>query len=315
MRIAVTGASGFVGRATIAALLAAGHEPIAIVRSAAGFSNERVIGNISPATDWREVLEGCDMVIHLAARVHVMDDRTADPLSEFRAINTASTANLARHALALGIKRLIYVSSIKVLGEHTLPHQSFNATDGLAPQDAYAMSKAEAERELLTIASSATLETVIVRPTLVYGPGVGANFLTMMRWIASGLPLPLGGIRNRRSMINVTNLASLLVRCCDCQAAAGGIFLASDGADISTPTLLRQLACGMNRPARLISIPHRLIVGSAGLLNLGKFADRICSSLVVDSAPTQMRLDWRPPVSLESGLEETARHFLSLRNT
>jgi UDP-4-keto-D-QuiNAc 4-reductase len=314
MNVAVTGATGFVGRATVAALAEAGLNPIPIVRTLTGLPNERVVGNVGPTTDWRSALKDCDMVVHLAARVHVMNDRTTDPLSEFRATNTAGTANLARQAQNFGVKRFIYVSSVKVLGEQTLPDRPFNATDPRAPQDPYAISKAEAEHELLALASSAKFETVVVRPTLVYGRGVGANFLTMMRWVASGVPLPLGGIQNARSMISVTNLASLLTRCCNCPAAAGGVFLASDGVDISTPSLLRQLASAMDRPARLIPIPHELIVGSARLLGMRKYVDRICSSLIVDSGPSRICLEWTPPLSLEQGIKETARHFLRSSN-
>ena len=309
MKVAVTGATGFVGRAVIEALREAQLLPIPIVRKTAGLAHERIIGEINPTTVWTDVLTEVDVIIHLAARVHVMKDQALDPLAAFRAVNSLATINLARQAQICGVKRMIYVSSAKVLGEESPPNGQFEPDDPMAPEDAYAISKAEAETGLQAFNQAGALEVVIVRPPLVYGPGVGANFQTMMRWVALGLPLPLGGIKNKRSMIGIENLASLLMRCVDHPAAAGQTFLASDGEDVSTPSLLRGIAKAMNRPARLIYIPSQVLKFSASMCGLSGFADRLCGNLALNNKETCKKLEWTPPVPLERGLLSTAAAY------
>lgn len=310
MKVAVTGATGFVGRAVIDALREAQLLPIPIVRKTADLAHERIIGEINPTTVWTDVLTDVDVIIHLAARVHVMKDQAVDPLAAFHAMNALATINLAQQAQICGVRRLIYVSSAKVLGEESPPNGQFEPDDSMVPEDAYAVSKAEAEMGLQALSQTGALEVVIVRPPLVYGPGVGANFQTMMRWVALGLPLPLGGIKNRRSMIGVENLASLLVRCVDHPAAAGQTFLASDGEDVSTPMLLRSIAKAMNRPAHLINIPSRMLKVGASLCGLSGFADRLCGNLALNNKQTCKKLGWTPPVSLEQGLSSTVAAYL-----
>lgn len=310
--VLLTGANGFVGRQVATTLLAREFALTCALRQpGAGMAGARevTIDNIDASTDWSACLAGIDVVIHLAARVHVMDETSGDPLGEFRKVNVDGSLNLARQAVAAGVKRLVYVSSIKVNGEATTgtPYTAFDAP---APLDPYGQSKLEAEVALLGLACETGLEVVIVRPPLVYGPGVRANFRKLMQLVKSGVPLPLGAIANRRSMVALDNLADLLVVCASHPAAPGNVFLVSDGQDVSIAELLRLLAAGMGRRARLIPVPAALIAGFARLLGKSAVADRLLGSLQVDIAHTRETLGWKPVISTREAIESTAAHFL-----
>lgn len=315
MNILVTGANGFIGRALCAALHRRGHAVRRVARHlAAGATPEEraetvSVGNIDGQTDWTQVLPGIDTVIHLAARVHVMRESAADPLAEFRRVNVAGTECLARAAAAAGVKRLVYVSSVKVNGEMTAPGQAFTEADAPAPQDPYGVSKFEAEVALRRVARETGLEAVIVRPPLVYGPGVKGNFRQMLRVLASGVPLPLASVDNRRSLIYVDNLADALIACAAHPAAAGQTYLVSDGEDMSTPTLLRALAGPLGVPAWLFPFPPWLFKTLARLAGRGEQADRLLGSLRVESGKIRGQLDWIPPHTAQHGLQATAEWY------
>lgn len=311
--VLVTGASGFIGGALVDRLLAEGVPTVATVRRPLTGGRTIAVGDIGPDTDWRDPLAGVDCVVHLAARVHVMHDRAADPLAEFRKVNVDGTLALARQAVAAGVRRFIFVSSIKVNGEGTAPGRPFAADDAPAPADAYGISKLEAERSLLALAAETGMQMVIIRPALVYGPGVKANFRSMMSWLSKGVPLPLGAIENRRSLVALDNLVDLIVTCLNHPAAAGQVFLVSDGEDLSTTELLRRMGAALGRPARLLPVPAAWLDGAARLLGRGAVAQRLCGSLQVDIEKTRRLLDWTPPVTVDEALRETARHFLAPR--
>jgi UDP-glucose 4-epimerase len=303
MRVLVTGAAGFIGHALCGALAEAGHYIVPAVRRASGLRNERVIGEIGPSTDWQALLEGCDAVVHLAARVHAMDDAAQNPLPLYRATNTEATLNLARHAVRVGVKRFIFLSSIKVNGEGG--EVAYRENDTPAPADAYAVSKWEAEQGLRQIARETGLEVVILRPPLVYGPGVKANFLRLMQWTQKGWPLPLGAIRNRRSLLYLGNLVDAIRLCVEHPAAAGQTFLLDDGEGVSTPDLIRAVAHAMGRSARLLAVPVGMLELAGVLLGKRAVVARLTGSLYVDGSVIRLRLAWTPPFSMEAGLAAT----------
>ena len=316
MRTLVTGATGFVGRAVVERLLSRpGRSVVAAVREAPVQLPSDIelfrFRELSADQDWSQGLSSVDTVIDLAARVHVMHDTATDPLSEFRRANVEGTLQLARQAAALGVRRLIFVSSIKVNGEQTAVGQPFRAGDVPCPVDPYGVSKLEAEQGLRRIADETGLEVAIIRPPLVYGPGVKANFLRMMTWLHRGYPLPFGAIPNQRSLIALDNLVDLIVTCCDHPDAAQQTFLVSDGEDVSTTDLLKRVAAALGRPARLIPVPAVALRAVAQALGKGEFAQRLCGSLQVDIGPTRERLNWAPVVQLDDALARTARHFLA----
>jgi UDP-glucose 4-epimerase len=261
-------------------------------------------------TDWRDALGGVAAVVHTAARVHMLDDRSADPTAEYRRINVASTLNLARQAVACGVRRLVFLSSIKVNGESTSLDGFFSADDSPKPADAYAISKNEAEVGLRQIGEETGLEVVIIRPVLVYGPGVRANFQSMLRWVDRAIPLPFGAVRNARSLVAVDNLVDLVKTCLHHPAAAQQTFLVSDGEDLSTPELLRRTAAAMGRRARLIPVPVFALRSAAKVAGKESLAERLCGSLRVNIEKTQRLLGWIPPVSVDQALVKTARYFL-----
>jgi len=269
-----------------------------------------VTGTVNAATDWRNTLAGCTTVVHLAARVHVMRDKVSDPLTAFRRVNVDGTLNLARQASAAGVRRFVFISSIKVNGETTRWGHPFIADDVPDPQDPYSISKHEAEMGLCQIAAETQMEMVIIRPSLIYGPDVKANFQKMMQWLHRGIPLPLGAIHNKRSLISLANLVDLIIICLDHQAAAHQIFLAADGEDLSTTELLRRMGMALGRPARLIPVPTFLLEFGAALLGRGNIAQRLCESLQVDISKARTRLGWNPPISVDEGLRRTAQSFL-----
>lgn len=299
----VTGANGFVGTEIVRQLRAQGLAVRGAVRTATG-ADEVAVGDISPDTDWRAALAGVDRVIHCAARVHQMDDRAADPLAAFRAVNRDGTAALARQAAAAGATRLVFLSSIKVNGETTRDRAPFTAADAASPQDPYGQSKWEAEQALHVIAAETGLEVTIVRPPLVYGPGVRANFARMVSWVARGRPLPFGLCRNQRSLVAVTNLASLAIAASRHSAAAGATLMASDAESVSVRDLLAQIGTAFGRPARLLPLPVALLRLLGSVTGQRAAIDRLCDPLLVDGAPARELLGWHPPVTMA---EELAR--------
>jgi UDP-glucose 4-epimerase len=303
-----------VGKALIQRLLSTpGQSVVAAVRAApdrlpAGIERA-CIADLSPDADWRTGLAAVDTVFHLAARVHVMHDTAGDPLAEFRRVNVDGTLNLARQAAAAGVRRFVFVSSVKVNGEQTTPGRPFTADDAPAPADPYGVSKHEAELGLRRVAADTGMEVVIVRPPLVYGPGVKANFLRMMRWVQRGIPLPFGAIDNRRSLVARDNLVDLLVHCSYHPAAAGEVFLAGDGEDLSTTQLLQRIGDALDRPARLIPVPRSWLALCFGALGKKDLAQRLCGSLQVDIDKTRSVLGWTPPLSVPDALRRTAAAF------
>jgi nucleoside-diphosphate-sugar epimerase len=303
MKILVTGATGFVGRVLCEHFASNGHRVIPAVRREAGLADEVVVGDLGASTDWQPALAGCDAVVHLAARVHVMDDQARDPGAVYRATNSDATLNLARQAVASGVRRFIYISSIKVNGEGR--DEPYRETDVPAPEEAYAISKWEAEQGLRRIAQETGLEVVILRPPLVYGPGVRANFLQLMRLVARGWPLPLGAIRNRRSLLYLGNFVDATRVCVEHPDAAGQTFLIDDGEAVSTPELVRALSHAMGRPARLLAVPVGVLEMAGFLFGKRAAVMRLTRSLCVDSSALRSRLGWKPPYTLQQGLAAT----------
>jgi nucleoside-diphosphate-sugar epimerase len=312
MRVLVTGAGGFVGRVLCARLAERGHTVRAAVRAPggapAGVAEVAVVGEIGPATEWGEALRGVDAVIHLAARVHVMDDRATDPLAEYRRTNVGGTERLARQAAEHGVRRLVFASSIKVLGEatHGAP---FREETTPAPADPYGVSKREAEAALRAVEATGALEVCVVRPPLVYGPGVKANFARLMGAVARGVPLPLGALRNRRSLVYVGNLADALVECAAHPAAAGETFLVADEPALTPAELVRAIAGALGRPARLLPVAAALLRAVGRATGRTGAVDRLAGSLEVDSGRIRRVLRWTPPFTTAQGLAETARWF------
>ena len=309
MRFLVTGANGFVGQYLCAELLRQGQSVRAAVRSASPPIDNievAVVGAIDGEINWANALRDIDVVIHLAARVHVMKDEAADPLAEFLRVNMQGTANLAYQAAAAGVKRLVYVSSIKVNGERTTETQPFAESDKPNPQDAYATSKWRAEQVLQRIAQESGLEVVIVRPPLVYGPAVKGNFIRLLKAVDKGIPLPLASVRNKRSLIYLGNLADALILCASHPAAAGKTYLVRDGEDVSMPELVRQMAIGLGRPARLFPLPVSLLRGLGRLFGKLASVERVVGSLRVNDNLIRKELGWKPRFTLQQGLQATA---------
>ena len=295
----ITGANGFVGRVLINKCNARG----AIRRIEANLDKRFVeVGDIDDHTDWHTALNGIETVVHLAARVHVMDETASDSLAAYCKVNVGGSLRLAESAVACGVRRLIYISSIKVNGETTRPGSPFRCDDRPAPADAYGMSKYRAELELHDFAAKSGLELVVVRPPLVYGPGVGANFRRLIIWLRRGIPLPFGLVANRRSMIGVDNLCDLILTCSTHHQATGRTFLASDGEDVSTSALLRRLATAMGKSARLLPVPEVLLRRTFDALGKSSISTRLLDSLQVDVTETKKRLGWEAPWSLDEGL-------------
>lgn len=312
MRILVTGVNGFIGKSLCAELLRRECAVIAASRSVSACIEKVewvVIDSINNETDWSQALHGVDVVIHLAARVHVMNEVANDPLDEFRKVNVNGTLNLAEQAVAAAVKRFVFISSVKVNGEYTQLDKPFTEIDIPNPQDAYGISKSEAEQGLMLIAQKTGMEVVVIRPPLVYGAGVKANFASMLQMVKRNIPLPLGAIRNKRSFVYIDNLVSLIVRCIDHPAAANQVFLVSDDNDLSTAELLRGCASALGVKSRLLPIPQKLIEVFAVLIGKKDIAQRLCSNLQVDITKARRLLDWKPPITVEEGLKATAIGF------
>lgn len=318
--ILVTGASGFIGQRLCQRLTNDGSTVRFLVRSSkhpaalTGAGMERcIIENIGPTTDWSKALHGIDTVVHLAARVHQMNDQASDPLAEFRSVNVAGTKRLAQMAVQSGVKRFVFVSSIKVHGEER--DICYRESDPLVPQDNYGISKMEAEYLLRRIEAEAGLEVTIIRPPLVYGPGVKANFHSMMKVIATGVPLPLATVTNKRSMIYVDNLVDALSLCIRHPNAAGRDYLVSDGDDVSTPELIRRVASALNRSARLYPFPTCFLHLIGRLLGKSPAIKRLTGTQQVDISNIQTQLGWKPPFTMQEGLSTTAEWFICSSGT
>ncbi len=314
-RVLVTGGAGFVGRTLCPALLAAGHEVSVSTRNpraaeTADGVQVRPVSGLGPDTDWAAALDGIEAVVHLAARVHVRDERSADPLPEYRRVNTDGTRRLAEAAAAAGVRRLVFLSTIKVNGEAT-GDAPFTESDPAAPGDAYAASKCEAEKALFGIAAQGAMEAVVLRPPLVYGAGVKGNFLVLLKMCRMAPPLPLGGVSNRRSLIYAGNLADAIIRCLTHGDAAGRTFLVRDGDDVSTPELIRRVAAALGRPARLFPVPLPLLRAAGRMTGNSEIVPRLLDSLRVDDGQIRRDLGWAPPFTMDHGLDATAAWFTS----
>jgi len=313
--ILVTGSNGFVGNALIKHLAYTCSASVVGAFRHEGFPylqgiQSVTVGDISPTTDWSIPLRETNAVVHCAARVHTMNDKSTNPMSEFRRVNVDGTINLARQAAAAGVKRFVYLSSIKVNGEFTQTGQRFTADDFPAPQDSYGISKYEAEQLLLQMACKTGMEVVIIRPPLVYGYGAKANFRSMMRWIARGVPLPLAAItNNRRSLVALDNLVDLIVTCLNHPAAVNQIFLVSDGEDLSTADLIKRISASLGRSARLFYVPPMLLRLAGNLIRKPDIYQRLCGSLQLDIAKTQQQLQWKPPISVDEGLRRATNGY------
>lgn len=314
MRILVTGARGFVGSHLCTLLRRSGHSVLEAIRQRdfAPAPGVELIetGPIERFEAWATALRGVEAVVHLAARVHVMAETEADPERCFWSVNTLATERLASAAADAGVRRFVYSSSVKVNGEST-GSKPFDALDAPSPRDAYGRSKLAAERALERISSASGMAHTVIRPPLVYGPGVGGNVLRLMRWVGRGVPLPLASVRNARSLVSVWALCDLVLRCLDAPQAANRTLMVSDGEDLSTPDLIRHLARGIGRPARLFAAPPALLRVAGALAGRSAEVDRLIGSLRVDASPTRELLGWCPPIDAATALERTGQWFAS----
>lgn len=318
MHVILTGATGFIGGAFLGAAQQRSMKIRSVFRSneqakrfGVAKNSAVVVPCIEADTDWSEALVDVDVVVHCAARVHVMNDSTSDPLAEFCKVNVAGTLNLARQAALAGAKRFVFLSSIKVNGEATQLGDPYSAHDVPAPEDAYGISKAEAEAGLRLLSLETGMEVVIIRPPLVYGPRVKGNFSSLLRWVASGLPLPLGAATtNRRSLVGLDNLVDLILTCIDHPNAANQTFLVSDGEDLSTADLLLRIGKTLDRPVQLIPVPVSILIIASRLLGKSSIAQRLLGSLQVDISKTCTLLNWKPPVSVDEGLRRATQQRL-----
>jgi nucleoside-diphosphate-sugar epimerase len=312
--ILLTGSTGFVGTAVAQRLLGQAQHSLLMVcrhQKLHQFSKGKslVVDNIDKNTDWTGALDGVGVVVHAAARAHVLNDRSSDPLSEFRKVNTDGTLNLARQAAKAGVKRFVFISSIGVNGNQSI--LPFTENDIPAPQEPYAVSKLEAEIGLQKIVAQSGMELTVIRPPLVYGPNAPGNFGSLMCWINKCVPLPLGAIHNRRSLVALDNLVDFILTCIDHPAAANQTFLVADGEDLSTSELLRGVGLVMNKPARLIPVPVVILKAIATLFGKRLMAQRLCESLQVDISKAREVLAWNPPVSVKEGLRKAVEPFIA----
>lgn len=311
MKVLLTGSSGFLGLQLFCQL--SEFHPICIGRSqpdvvpSEQFFNYDIAGGLNPRAPF---LLDVDVVIHCAARVHVMNEKSTDPLQDFREVNVAGTLNLAKQAVEAGVKRFVFISSIKVNGEGTSINCKYTPSDPAAPEDPYGISKYEAEQGLIELSKKTDMELVIIRPTLVYGPGVKGNFLNLLKLCKTGLPLPFGAIHNARSMVYLENLVDLITVCIDHPNAAGKTFLASDGNDLSLTGLLGLIRKAMNQPALLIPVPSFLFKLVGKITGKTAVIDRLVGNLQVDSSDAKTLLGWQPPYTVEQGIKATVDEFL-----
>jgi len=318
MRVLLTGATGFVGEAVAKQLLkGCDFDVVALVRTLVNqlpLTVKQVVADLQADNDLLDSLDGIDVIVHAAARAHVMNDTAVDPLAEFRKVNTAGTLNLARQAADAGVKRFVFISSIKVNGEATTLEYPFTPDDDYIPIDPYGVSKYEAEQGLLAIAKETGMEVVIIRPPLVYGSGVKANFASMMKWMNKSIPLPFGAIHNKRSLVALGNLVSFIIHCADYKKtpqAANQVFLISDGEDVSTTELLQKVAKAFGKKALLLPVPVSLMTFVARLLGKGDVANRLFGSLQVDSSKARELLGWKPIITMDEQLKKAADAYLA----
>lgn len=311
-KVLLTGSTGFVGSALLAELKKLPEfRVVAALRAAVSSASDDVVvvGNIDGTTDYSAGLNGVDVVVHAAARAHIMRDEVSDPLAEYRKVNVEGTLNLAKQAIAAGVKRFVYISSIKVNGESTTRLPAFIETDAAKPEDPYGVSKYEAEEGLRLLAQETGLEVVIIRPPLVYGPGVKANFLSLLKLSKLSVPLPFGLVNNQRSMIYRENLVDFVIKCIDHPNAANQTFLISDGHDLSLSNLIRTIRKAMNKPAWLLPVPISLFKLAGKLTGKTAVVDRLVGDLQVDSSKAQRLLGWKPPYTIEEGIKATVADF------
>lgn len=315
LKVVVTGASGFVGARLLSTLCSSGKFNVTPISRSKSSSNEIVLDDftvesIGPETSYGSLFDGVDSVVHLAARVHVMNEHSEDPLRDFREVNVFGTVNLARQAASAGVRRFIFISSVKVSGERTEQGRPFVEAMRSNPEDAYGQSKFEAEEALKEIAKETRMEVVIVRPPLVYGPGVKANFRSLISLCNTGLPLPFGSIHNRRSLMYVDNLVDFIVSCIGHPRAANETFLVSDGEDVSISALISRIRKLQGRRCFLLPVPTWLFALAGRLTGKTEVVSRLVSDLSVDSTKASQLLDWTPPYSLDKGLQNTVEHYL-----
>ena len=312
-RILLTGATGFIGRILAGELQRSGFTARCAVRDlsvATGLCPELVeVGEVGGATDWGCAVEGIDVVIHLVARAHILKEMSTDPVEAFNAVNLEGTRRLAETAAAKGVKRLVYVSSIGVNGDHTLSRETFSEESPAMPYNAYAASKYAAEKALNDIAARTGLEVVILRPPLVYGPGNPGNFMRLLKLVGRGIPLPMASVRNQRSMIYVANLVDALIAAAIAPEAAGHVYLVSDTETISTPGLIVALGALMGKPVRLWPFPVTGLRFAAKLLGRSSEIERLTGSLVINSSKIRQQMGWSAPFTLQQGLEQTVRWY------
>ncbi len=307
MKILITGASGFLGRNLSASLATQNHRVVGVVRNT-DLKSEHIqlafVTLIDGATDWKKIVAGCDVVIHAAARVHIQQEvNSPETINLYHLTNVDGTLNLARQAAAHGVKRFIFISTIKVNGEGTALGHPYRATDVPNPQDPYGVSKLKAEIGLRQIAEQTGMEVVIIRPPLIYGRGVKGNFQTLLRAVNNRIPLPFGSIiSNRRSFVGIDNLISLISVCLSHPGAANKTFLVSDNEDVSTADLIKRLGKAINRSPVLLPIPLNYLNGLLGLIGKSQAFEKIAGTLQVDMSATYEQLDWQPIISLDEGL-------------
>ena len=311
-KILITGANGFVGSALGAAFEQHGDEVVRAVRVVTQ-ANQTAVGDIHASTNWNAVLSDVSVVVHLAARVHVMHDNAEDPLAQFRAVNRDATLALARQAAAAGVRRFIFLSSIGVNGSQTTT-APFDESSQPAPHSAYAVSKLEAECQLLELCARTSMELVILRPPLVYGCAAPGNFASLLKLVSLALPLPLARARNRRSMISIENLVEIIIACAESAAAANQLFLVSDGDDVSTPQLVQALAKGMGRSAKLWALPMWTVALCAKVTGRSAAYQQLCGSLQIDSSKARNLLKWASALPAAAALERVGKEFLRRNN-
>lgn len=312
MKVLMTGATGFLGRILLNCL---GKHLIRIYsRSCSNATYECIEGNLDDFEKFPLIVKDIDVVVHCAARAHVMNETVSDPIHEYRKINTVATLNLAKSAAERGVGRFIYISSIKVHGERNFENKAIVEDEQLEPVDPYGISKLEAEIGLRKIAEETGMEVVIIRPPLIYGPGVKANFESVMKWLYKGIPLPLGAVNNRRSLVGIDNLCDFIKLCIEHPNAANQSFLISDQDDVSTTELLNRLKSAMNSKSALLPVPTSLMTVGAKLVGKGTVAQRLFDDLYVSSNKATELLGWKPPFTMEEQLKKTAQHFLEKMN-